>query len=221
MLKLDHIQKTYPGPHGSQVHVLKETNLSLAAGEFVTVQGPSGCGKSTLLLISGGLLTPEQGLVTFRDLDVYDQSARERAQWRAHNVGFVFQQFHLIPYLSLRHNILVSNLAQSQTAAKDRVDELLSQFGLEDRADHLPAALSVGERQRVGLARALLNKPDLILADEPTGNLDPENSDIVLKTLKVFTQDGGAVLMVTHDPAMKTFADRGVAMEAGGLIQSN
>jgi ABC-type lipoprotein export system ATPase subunit len=193
--------------------------LSLQAHEFVTVQGPSGCGKSTLLMICGGLLTPDQGQVTFREQDVYAPSARERARWRSRYVGFVFQQFHLIPYLNVRHNILAATLSPSNPEIPGRVDELVTQFGLQERVDHLPAALSVGERQRVGLARALYHQPDLILADEPTGNLDPENSDIVLRCLKAFTQAGGAVLMVTHDPSMKAFADHCLVMQAGGCMQ--
>ena len=218
MLKLTEVQKTYAGPQGARIRVLSETALNLQPKEFVAVRGPSGCGKSTLLLICGGLLTPERGQVLFRDLDIYAQSAQQRARWRAQHIGFVFQQFHLIPYLSVRHNILAATLARPRTAMETRLDELLTEFGLQDRAEHLPAALSVGERQRVGMARALFNEPDLILADEPTGNLDPENSDIVLRTLTSFTQAGGTVLMVTHDPSMERFADRRLTMEAGALV---
>jgi ABC-type lipoprotein export system ATPase subunit len=219
MLELTHVSKAYRGPHGAPVPVLCETDLSLPAGAFVTVQGPSGCGKSTLLLICGGLLTPDRGQVRFQDQDVYAQSARDRACWRARQVGFVFQQFHLIPYLNVRQNILAATLAPSETIP-DRDGELLEQFGLQDRADHLPAALSVGERQRVGLARALYSRPKLILADEPTGNLDPENSEIVLQVLKRYTESAATVLMVTHDPSMKEFADRRLAMAAQGRLEA-
>ena len=219
MLELAQVHKTYCGPRGAQIPVLSETALTLKPKEFVAVRGPSGCGKSTLLLTCGGLLTPERGKVLFRDLDIYAQSAQQRARWRAQHIGFVFQQFHLIPYLSVRHNILAATLPQARRETQTRLDELLTEFGLQDRAEHLPAALSVGERQRVGMARALFNQPDLILADEPTGNLDPENSDILLRTLTSFTEAGGTVLMVTHDPAMERFADRKLAMEAGALAE--
>ncbi len=219
MLDLTAVEKTYAGPQGAQIRVLSKTELTLKPKEFVAVGGPSGCGKSTLLLVCGGLLTPERGQVLFGDLDVYAQTAQQRARWRAQHIGFVFQQFHLIPYLSVRHNILAATLTHTQEAAETRLEELLTLFGLQDRVEHLPAALSVGERQRVGLARALFNKPDLILADEPTGNLDPENSDIVLRTLTSFTEAGGTVFMVTHDPAMERFADRRLTMEAGTLVE--
>lgn len=219
MLELMQVSKAYDGPRGTQVPVLADTTFTLEAQEFVTVQGPSGCGKSTLLLICGGLLTPQQGQVTFKARDVYAQSTQARAQWRSQHIGFVFQQFHLIPYLSVRSNILAATLAPSIAVNPGRAEELATQFGLQERLDHLPAALSVGERQRVGLARALYNKPDLILADEPTGNLDPENSELVLRSLKAYTQAGGTVLMVTHDLAMKELADRRLAMRAGGSLQ--
>ncbi len=220
MLELKQVSKTYDGPRGTQVSVLADTTFTLASQEFVTVQGPSGCGKSTLLMICGGLLTPQQGQVTFEALDVYAQSAQQRAQWRARHIGFVFQQFHLIPYLSVRDNILAATLAPAVAVNPGRVEELATQFGLQDRMHHLPAGLSVGERQRVGLARALYTQPDLILADEPTGNLDPENSEGVLRSLKAYTQAGGTVLMVTHDLAMKELADRRLVMRAGGSLES-
>ena len=146
--------------------------------------------------------------------------AEGRAQFRAKQVGFVFQQFHLVPYLSVRDNVLTASLAVESQDGDDpvkRADSLIEQFGLTDRADHVPAELSTGERQRTALARALLNQPKLILADEPTGNLDPDNAVVVLDALSQFAQDGGAVLLVTHDAAAADRADRVLHMRDGAF----
>jgi ABC-type lipoprotein export system ATPase subunit len=218
MLDLTAVEKTYAGPKGAQIRVLSKTALTLKPKEFVAVRGPSGCGKSTLLLVCGGLLTPERGQVLFGDLDVYAQSAQQRARWRAQHIGFVFQQFHLIPYLSVRHNILAATLTHTQEAAETRLEELLTLFGLQDRVEHLPAALSVGERQRVGLARALFNKPDLILADEPTGNLDPETGDQITELLLEMNRKRGTTLVVvTHSASLAATLGRTLVLEHGKL----
>lgn len=207
MLTLDRITKAYRGPAGP-VSVLNDFTLSLGTGEFVAVRGPSGCGKSTLLLIAGGLLAPDSGRVLLDSADLYSLSPGHRAAIRARSVGFVFQQFHLIPYLSVFDNVLAPTLATAIPNARARAEELLTRFGLSERRRHLPGQLSTGERQRTALARALLPRPRLVLADEPTGNLDDVSSDIVLSALEEFACDGGTVLLVTHDATAAARAAR-------------
>ena len=150
----------------------------------------------------------------------YKLSPEGRAEFRAKHIGFVFQQFHLVPYLSVRDNVLVPILTGESNATPERADALLEQFNLTQRATHPPAELSTGERQRTALARALLNKPQLLLADEPTGNLDRRNTDIVLGHLRQFADDGGTVLLVTHDPHAADKASRAIRIEDGRLAKS-
>ena len=208
MLSLSHIKKAYRSRDDHEVPAVDDVSLSLGKGEFAAVQGPSGCGKSTLLLIAGALLSPDAGSMTIDGENPYDLSANARAALRAEKIGFVFQQFHLAPYLNVRDNILAPSLATSSPHGARRADELMELFGLTGRATHVPDELSTGERQRVALARALFNKPSLILADEPTGNLDPDNSRIVLERLREIAGQGSAVLMVTHDENAAQAADR-------------
>jgi putative ABC transport system ATP-binding protein len=218
LLQIERLCKSYPGPQGT-INAVDEVSLTVGAGEFVAVQGPSGCGKTTLLLAAGALLRPTRGRVLVNDDDPYALSPGERARFRAVNVGFVFQQFHLVPYLDVLDNTLVPTLALGANgAARARALELAVRFGLTERLHHLPAALSTGERQRVALARALLNKPKLLLADEPTGNLDAENGQIVLRCLAEFARDGGAVLLVTHEPGTGDYASRIVMMNGGKIL---
>ena len=214
ILRMADISKTYRGRSG-EVVALERINLSVDAGQFVAIQGPSGCGKSTLLLIAGGLLAPDSGTVHIGETDPFSQSAEQRARLRAEKIGFVFQQFHLIPYLNVIENILTPVLAGNATDAARRADQLLARFGLSDRRNHVPAELSTGERQRTAMARALLNEPQLLLADEPTGNLDGENAQTVLDDLAEFSESGGAVLLVTHDSAAAQRAGRTIVMQNG------
>ena len=214
ILEIRDLAKHYPGPSGT-VHALAGVSLQVAAGEFVAVQGPSGCGKSTLLLTAGGLLRPNAGQVQVAGQDPYALSPEARATFRAAHIGFVFQQFHLVPYLSIRENVLAPTLALAQPDARARATELIARFGLQDRQHHLPEQISVGERQRTALARALLNRPQLLLADEPTGNLDRDNAGVVLDALAEFARAGGAVLLVTHDRDAASRATRAVHMKNG------
>jgi len=208
LLDLARIGKTYrPGQPG-EVRALPPLSLHLAAGEFVAVQGPSGCGKTTLLLIAGGLLAPTEGRVTLAGEDPYALSPERRAEFRARHVGFVFQQFHLVPYLNVLENVLAPALACPLPDARARAEELLARFGLPDRRHHVPGELSTGERQRTALARALLHRPKLLLADEPTGNLDRENAAVVHDHLREIARAGGAVLLVTHEETAAARADR-------------
>jgi putative ABC transport system ATP-binding protein len=217
LLQIEGLSKSYAGPRGT-INAVDEVSLAVGAGEFVAVQGPSGCGKTTLLLAAGALLRPTQGRVLVNSEDPYALSSGQRARFRAVNVGFVFQQFHLVPYLDVLDNILTPTLALDVNGgARARALDLAARFGLTERLHHLPAALSTGERQRVALARALLNKPKLLLADEPTGNLDAENGQIVLRCLAEFARDGGAVLLVTHEPGASDYASRIVKMNGGKI----
>jgi len=217
VLRLEGVSKTYRGPAG-EVRALEDVTLATEPGEFVAVQGPSGCGKTTLLLVTGGLLRPDAGSVALDGRRPYDLPPEERARLRAETVGFVFQRFHLVPYLTVLENVLAASLARPRPEARERALGLIEQVGLGPRKDHLPSELSTGERQRVALARALLNEPKIILADEPTGNLDAEAGRTVLRHLTDFAERGGVVLLVTHDPRAAGYASRGMQMVKGRLV---
>jgi len=216
VLELEHVCKSFRTSPNREVRAVIDVSLSLQPGEFVAVRGPSGCGKSTLMLIAGGLLAPDQGTVRVNGEAPYNLGVDARARFRAKWIGFVFQQFHLIPYLSVLDNVLAPALAVGNSDPA-RARELIAHFGLAHRVDHVPAQLSTGERQRTALARALLNRPQLLLADEPTGNLDPESADAVLGYLAEFAQQGGAVLLVTHDDHAASVAQRTALIRDGRL----
>ena len=217
MIQLENVFKQFDGP-GGKVTALDNVSLSLAQGELLVINGHSGCGKSTLLLTAAGMLRPNSGKVRLLGKhDPYDLSADMRSRLRAGSIGFVFQQFHLIPYLTVRENILAPLLALSSEDPDRRAAELILQLGLEARREHLPSQLSTGERQRTALARALFNKPEIILADEPTGNLDDENTEIVLNQLRDYASSGGSVLLVTHNSKAADYATRVIKMRNGRL----
>lgn len=218
MLEFKNVSMWFDGPEG-KVTALDEASFSVSPGEFLAVRGPSGCGKTTLLLTAGGLLRPSAGQVSLDGQDPYMLSSEMRSRMRASMIGFVFQQFHLIPYLTVRQNIMAPSLALPAKEAVQRTQELVSNFGLDDRAGHVPAQLSTGQRQRTALARALLNKPKIILADEPTGNLDEDNADIVFDYLDKYVSDGGCVLLVTHDVRAAAHATKTLQMSQGRVIK--
>jgi len=222
-LQLQNVSKTYAGGD-NPVHALRNIDLDVESGTFVAIRGPSGCGKSTLLLTAGTLLAPDSGDVILSGERPYRMPGNARATFRGRQLGFVFQQFHLVPYLSVLENIMAPTLALAHTPmaidpklARDRAGDLLARFGLENRSGHTPARLSSGERQRCALARALLNEPRMLLADEPTGNLDSDNADTVLEAMRDFVTQGGAVLLVTHDDRAAAAADRTLWMNQGSL----
>jgi ABC-type lipoprotein export system ATPase subunit len=221
LLELKTLSKTYHRSEGP-LSILRDANLSLAGDDFASIQGPSGCGKSTILLIAGGLLKPDEGEVLIDGKNPYKLGAAESTSLRAAKVGFVFQQFYLIPYLSVFDNIMAPVLAvgQDRSLADERARSAMDRFKLTDRANHLPSELSAGECQRTALARALLNQPSLLLADEPTGNLDPDNAAIVLDAMTEFADAGGAVLLVTHDESAAERAGRRFRIEDGSLSES-
>ncbi|HEO70232.1 MAG TPA: ABC transporter ATP-binding protein [Candidatus Hydrogenedentes bacterium] len=218
MVKIDRLTKVYRGSKGN-VDAVTDVSLHIEPGAFVAVQGPSGCGKTTLLLAIGALLKPTDGTIHVAGQDPYALGIEARARFRAAKIGFVFQQFHLVPFLDVRDNVLAPALALPQEGAAQRADELIEYFGMSDRTHHVPAELSVGERQRTALARALLNRPSLLLADEPTGNLDTANAEVVLKHLAEFAEGGGSVLLVTHDPRAAGYAHRMLHMEQGRVVE--
>jgi len=220
VLRVEEVSRTFAGPDGP-VEALKNVTLSVERGQVVSVRGPSGCGKTTLLLVCGGLLRPGRGRVLVGSQDVYAMSPERRARLRAESIGFVFQQFHLVPYLTVVENVLAPSLAGAslRRGAREHAAELANSLGLERRRRHLPSELSMGERQRTALARALFCSPSLLLADEPTGNLDDESGQVVLDQLAEFAEEGGAVLLVSHDQRAACRADRTLAMR-DGMIES-
>lgn len=216
MIRLENVGKVYRGKMG-EVRALDEVSLSIERGEFVVVRGASGSGKSTLLLTIGGLIRPTRGKVLVNGKELYGLSWGEQARFRAEKIGFVFQMFHLLPYLNVLDNVLVPAMTGMGQDRRDRARDLLEKLQMSERAQHKPAQLSTGERQRVAIARALLNQPELILADEPTGNLDPDNAARVLGYLSDFHKEGGTVLLVTHERAAEEHAQRVVLLDAGRL----
>ncbi len=214
MIDLTTVYQTYTTKRG-KVNALAGIDLHIDAGEFVVVQGPSGCGKSTLLWTIGAMLRPTSGHVMVDGRDLYAQNAAERNCFRAEHIGFVFQTSHLLPYLSLRKNICLGQLHET---SEDEVDTLLTRLGLTERSGHRPGELSIGEQQRAALARAIIKQPKLLLADEPTGNLDPANADEVLRVLLEFHESGGTVLLVTHGRDAEGLPGRIVRIESGCVV---
>ena len=205
----------------SQVHALRNLNLSISAGEYVAVMGPSGSGKSTLLNLLGLLDRPNTGLYRLEGRDVTTLSPDEQARVRSERIGFVFQSFHLVPRLTAAENIalpmVLAGLAPAQR--NTRVKQALKDYGLENRADHRPDELSGGQRQRVAIARATIMQPAMILADEPTGNLDRATGEEVIRLLEGLNAQGVTLIMVTHDSALGARAHRQLLMEDGAVKQ--
>ena len=217
MIRCDEVTKIF-SKNGSEVMSLDRFTAEVADGEFVAVRGPSGSGKTTLLLTLGGMQRPSEGLVQLAGRDLYAMSPAERARLRSSEIGFVFQMFHLVPYLDLLGNVLLACPGKPSAEVRQRAGELMDELGLADRASHRPGELSAGERQRLAVARALLNRPKLILADEPTGNLDSENAAEVIRHLAEFHRGGGTVVLVTHGEVVNAHADRTLSLEQGRLV---
>jgi len=218
MLRCESVSKSYT-MKGREFKALDGVTLDVERGDFVSIVGRSGSGKSTLLLMLGGMLSPSAGKV-FADGDsVYDLPVDARATWRRGCVGFVFQTFNLIPYLTAVENVQVPLLlaGASDERQRSRAAELLDRMGLSDRLDHKPRELSIGQQQRVALARVMANDPAVILADEPTGNLDPETGQQVLAFLEEMNREGRTVVMVTHDPRAAERAGRTLRLVDGRL----
>lgn len=221
MLKMQNVSKTYQH-RGQTVTALNNATVEIPRGDFVSLVGPSGSGKSTLLLMLGGMLSPSKGRVLLGDHSVYDMNPSERAQLRREKVGFVFQTFNLITYLSALENVQIPLFLAKvdEHTQKDRAVALLERVGLGDRLHHKPCELSVGQQQRVALARMLANDPAIILADEPTGNLDPETSQQIIGYLEDFNQEGRTIVMVTHDPRAARRAKRLLKLTNGTIVSA-
>jgi len=219
-LRLESVSRTFRSRRGGEVCALHDIDFEIDAGQYVAIEGPSGSGKSTLLLLLGGMLAPSSGRVLHGESDLYALSSEARAAWRRRTVGFLFQTFHLVPYVSARENVQIPLWlgGRSEQEQRLRADMLLDQVGLADRADHKPAELSVGQRQRVALARVLANEPGIVLADEPTGNLDPENAARVAEFLEELPRQGRSLVVVTHDPVIAARATRRMRLRDGRLV---
>jgi len=208
---IDNLIKQY-----GALRALSGVSFTIHSGEWVALMGPSGSGKTTLINILGGLDTLTSGRVVVDGVDLSKLGEKELVRYRAEKVGFVFQQFHLVPYLTAVENVMLAQYFHSVTDEKE-AQEALKQVGLVDRLMHLPAQLSGGEQQRVAIARALINQPKLILADEPTGNLDEANETIVMRIFRRLHETGHTILMVTHDPDIARQADRRIELAHGHL----
>jgi len=219
MIRLENVAKVYHrGPE--EVVALRPTTLEIGRGEFVAVVGASGSGKTTLLSMLGGMLAPTAGKVWLDGQSLYDVGSQDRAHLRQRMIGFVFQTFNLVSYLSALENVQLPLMLSGESDAirELRVLELLQRVGLESRLNHKPCELSVGQQQRVALARMLANDPAVILADEPTGNLDPETREQVMEFLETLCNEGRTIVMVTHDPAAAARARRTIRLADGGLV---
>jgi putative ABC transport system ATP-binding protein len=226
MIQIKNVTKLYPAKEAgngtakdngaSSIHALDHISLHVAKGEWLSIMGPSGSGKSTLVNLIGCLDRPSSGEIWLDGENVAAISASELNRVRAEKIGFIFQQFHLIPFLTAVENVMLAQYFHSMTDEKEAI-EALARVGLADRARHLPSQLSGGEQQRVCIARALINDPRIILADEPTGNLDAQNEEIVLRLLREFHQQGRTIVMVTHDPVVARLADRRIELHHGKI----
>ena len=221
VLSLDGITKTYNRGRPGEVEVLRGVTMELARGEVAALVAPSGAGKSTLLHIAGLLDTPDEGHVHIEGVDFTGASDTRRTQARRHSIGFIYQFHHLLPEFSALENVVLPQLAAAvpKADAEARARDLLERVGVAPRAAHRPAALSGGEQQRVAFCRALANRPHLLLADEPTGNLDPETSDQVFAVLMQLVRDTGlSALIATHNAALAERMDRVVRLDSGQVV---
>jgi len=213
MIELKNISKIYK--KGNETFTaLKDVSFKIDKGDFYTVIGPSGAGKSTLLYVIGGLIHPNSGSVFYNGSDLYRQSWKELDRYRKNHLGFMFQQFYLMPYLTVADNVrLTSNKKQVET-----ISYYLEKCSLSELKNKYPSELSVGEKQRTAFIRAIISEPEILLADEPTGNLDPGNSEILMSLINEYHKNNGTVVLVTHDPAMQKYSGKNITLEKGIMI---
>ena len=219
IIKVENLCRTY-GSGNSEVKALDHVSFSVEQGEFLAIIGPSGSGKSTLLHILGGVDKPSSGKVFVNGQDVYAQNEEQLAVFRRRQVGLIYQFYNLIPVLNVTENITLPVLMDNRKVNEERLEELLSTLGLSDRRDNLPNQLSGGQQQRVSIGRALMNAPAVVLADEPTGNLDSKNSQEIVELLKMSNKKYNQTLIViTHDESIALQADRVIAIEDGRIVK--
>src|SRR5271156_5084524 len=221
ILKTENLWKVYRSGK-LEVAALRGVNMEVMAGEFVSIMGPSGCGKSTLLHVIGGLTQATRGRVLLDGNDLSSMTDAARTLLRRHKVGFVFQKFNLLPTLDARHNITLAQHIHGNGFDPHRFDAVIDLLGLRERLRHKPSELSGGEQQRVALARAIISEPKIVLADEPTGNLDTKSSGTVLALLRQLNKDlGQTIVMITHNPEAATYGDRVLHMRDGLVVNGS
>ncbi|HJV66286.1 MAG TPA: ABC transporter ATP-binding protein [Geomonas sp.] len=216
LIKIKNLKKQYTS--GSDVvEALRGVDISIEAGEFITIMGQSGSGKSTLLSVLGGMNQPSSGDVEMAGVKIYELSGERLADFRAQNLGFVFQSFHLIPYLTAIENVMLplAIVKMTGSAKKGAARRALERVGLGQKLDRLPSQLSGGEQERVAIARAIVNNPHILLADEPTGNLDSKTSEEVMALFRELNDAGQTVVMVTHNPENGAYSDRTISLKDG------
>lgn len=217
ILKIEDLRKVY-GKGDGEVRALDGVSFTINKGEFVAIIGASGSGKSTLLHLMGGLDKPSEGKVIINDTDIYKQNENSLSIFRRRNMGFIFQFFNLMPILNVEENISLPALLDNEKVDKKYLEEIIKMIGLEDRKKHIPSELSGGQQQRVSIARALINKPSIVLADEPTGNLDSKNSKEVIELLKATAKRyNQTLILITHDSRIAEQADRIITLSDGKI----
>ena len=220
LLRVENLSKSY-GKGEAKVDALKNINLSIKKGEFIAIVGPSGSGKSTLLHLLGGVDKPTSGNVFINDINIYDLKEKDLAIFRRRNVGLIYQFYNLIPVLTVKENILLPAELDNRKIDKEYLEDLLKILDLKERENHLPSELSGGQQQRTSIGRALINRPSIVLADEPTGNLDSKNSKEIVELLKVSVKKyNQTLIMITHDTNIALQADRVITIE-DGIIKSD
>lgn len=220
LLRVENLSKSY-GKGEAKVDALKNINLSIKKGEFIAIVGPSGSGKSTLLHLLGGVDKQTSGNVFINDINIYDLKEKDLAIFRRRNVGLIYQFYNLIPVLTVKENILLPAELDNRKIDKEYLEDLLKTLDLKERENHLPSELSGGQQQRTSIGRALINRPSIVLADEPTGNLDSKNSKEIVELLKVSVKKyNQTLIMITHDTNIALQADRVITIE-DGIIKSD
>jgi len=214
MIELKNISKDYV--KGKEVFTaLKDISVSIEKGDFCCVTGPSGAGKSTLLYVIGGLIHPDSGIALFNGRNIYTMNSSDINLYRRKHLGFMFQQFHLMPYLTVAGNIKLACSGKNQV---EKIGFYLEKCSLSDKKNKYPSELSVGEKQRTAFIRAIISEPEILLADEPTGNLDASNSDILLSLVREYNNDGGTIVLVSHNHEIEKFANKSIKLHQGCML---
>ena len=215
LISVENLSKKY-GIKEAEITALDHVSLTVEKGEFLSVMGASGSGKSTLLNLMGGLDTPTEGKVIYGSDNIFDMDDETLSKFRLEKIGFIFQSYNLIPELTVRENILLPSVLANRKESDEKMKEISESLGLENRLDHLPQQLSGGQQQRAAIARALMNRPEVLLCDEPTGNLDKKSGEAVMELLKTLnTEQGITIIMITHDPALARETTRTLTISDG------